>query len=251
MNQGRQAWIRLVVAMLTTVAAVLTAAPTIARGVAPLWLGAAVGVCVAALAVGVALSEGARSEDAQAETTLAEHLSRERRSELDAETQRALDMALDELRERASEPIRARELPSQAGTVQRVPDKTVKPPPGRRWSGVVSRATAGAAALTLAIVTGLGAAIAGDIASATHIAQQVSSDVQGETCTEVVEQVSDLARQDPQVAARYARGEAGLPRLVESAVQKRCGGSFTALLRSGPRTADAGRGTEGRATRRR
>lgn len=72
--------------------------------------------------------------------------------------------------------------------------------------------------------------------AATHIAPQ--SGPPEETCTEAVAQVSGLAREDPAVAARYARGERGLPRL-EPAVQKRCGGSFAALLAPAPRAARA------------
>jgi hypothetical protein len=222
--------LRAVVAVLTMVVAVVGAIPTIARGVAPSWLYAALIVGVTLLLAGIGLSRTAwhwqnaywREEPAVAD----EHLSAERRGEMEAAAARA---AREMLRERASDPGRV---------VRQRRVRTRKPRARGRRTGALSPVTAGGAALTLAILTGIGTAIAGDVTAATHIAQQPSSAPPGETCTEVVEQVSELARQDPQVAARYARGEAGLPTLVEPATRKRCGGSFAALLQQnhGPRT---------------
>jgi hypothetical protein len=99
----------------------------------------------------------------------------------------------------------------------------------RGWNPARRGITAGGAALSLAFLTGIGTTIAADVAAATHIAQ--TAGVPSETCTEAVEQVSRLARENPEVAARYARGELGLPTLVELDVEKRCGGSFRTLLR--------------------
>lgn len=232
---------RVVFALLATVVAIVSAIPTIVRGVASDWLVVALIAGVTLLAFGIGLSRRSwhmqigYARDEAERTAATEQRSTERRSDLEAAAAR---LAREMVRERAS----------VTGTVRRVPDTTVKPPPRRRWTGALSPVTAGGAALTLAILTGLGTAIAGDVTAATHIAQQPSSNPPGETCTEVVEQVSDLARQDPQVAARYARGEAGLPTLVEPATQKRCGGSFRALLQTEPRTTDARRTTTRRAT---
>jgi hypothetical protein len=102
--------------------------------------------------------------------------------------------------------------------------------PDSLWRQARRNIGAGAAALLVAVGAGIGAAIAADINSATRITHDPGP-ASSETCTQAEVQVAELARKDPHLARLYARHAAGLPRLVEPELEKRCGGHFDALLR--------------------
>lgn len=95
----------------------------------------------------------------------------------------------------------------------------------------------GLAAFAIAVPTGIGGGVAGVIDSAAHIGPPTPAVVQpsrpesAETCIQAETQVAQLEKADPAVARLYAEGVRGLPALVAPEVQRRCGGSFSALLR--------------------
>lgn len=94
---------------------------------------------------------------------------------------------------------------------------------------------AGLSAFAIAVPTGIGTTAAAVLTDSAHIGTQATQSAQapggGESCTQAVEKVIAIKKQDPGLARLYAAGTPGLPALVDPEVEQRCGGSFDALMK--------------------